>query len=212
MTDSTVRGARQRPAAAGSMVSTGPLAANLRRLRQRAGLSVVELSRRADIGRATLTQLEAGSGNPTLETLYALAGQLGVPLADLIAEAEPTAAPVLHRFADGAATRGQVVQAWLLHRRRLTADTIEIYSIVMHPGPVQRSAGHVVGTREHLQLHAGAESDVRVGPADQPITLRPGDYADYPADVPHVYQVDGQAAGRGAPPVTASLTIITPAG
>ncbi|MDN5726301.1 MAG: helix-turn-helix domain-containing protein, partial [Propionibacteriales bacterium] len=36
-------------------------------------MSTAELARRAGLARATLTQLEAGSGNPTLETLYGLA-------------------------------------------------------------------------------------------------------------------------------------------
>lgn len=189
---------------------TAPLAANLRRLRQRAGLSVVELARRSGLGRATLTQLEAGGGNPTLETLYALAAELGVPLADLIADADPGPATVLHRFADGPDTRGAVVQAWLLHRRRVGAGTVEIYSVLMHPGAEQVSAGHLPGTREHVQAHAGAAADVVVGPADAPITLRPGDYADYPADIPHRYQVLA-GTGDGARPVPASLTIVTPA-
>ncbi|PZS19824.1 MAG: hypothetical protein DLM57_03290 [Pseudonocardiales bacterium] len=46
-----------------------PLAANLRKLRLQCGLSTVELARHAAISRATLTQIEAGDGNPTLDTL-----------------------------------------------------------------------------------------------------------------------------------------------
>jgi transcriptional regulator with XRE-family HTH domain len=39
-------------------------------------MSVVELSRRAAMSRATLTQIEARGANPALETLYALANAL----------------------------------------------------------------------------------------------------------------------------------------
>ena len=45
---------------------------SLRRERARAALSLTELARRAGIAKSTLSQLENGSGNPSLETLWAL--------------------------------------------------------------------------------------------------------------------------------------------
>ncbi|HEX6618767.1 MAG TPA: helix-turn-helix transcriptional regulator, partial [Solirubrobacteraceae bacterium] len=76
------------------------LAANLRRLRAERGLSTVALARDSGVARATLAQIEAGRGNPTLETLYALANTLQVALADVIAP--PIAADVeVVRAADG---------------------------------------------------------------------------------------------------------------
>src|SRR4051812_41709202 len=52
----------------------------LRRLREERGLSLSALARAAGLGKATLSGLEHGTRNPTLETLYAVAGALGVPL------------------------------------------------------------------------------------------------------------------------------------
>ncbi|MGH3267186.1 MAG: helix-turn-helix domain-containing protein, partial [Trebonia sp.] len=57
---------------------------SLRRERAKTGLSLTELARRAGIAKSTLSQLESGSGNPSLETLWALANALGVPLSRLI--------------------------------------------------------------------------------------------------------------------------------
>jgi transcriptional regulator with XRE-family HTH domain len=57
---------------------------SLRRERARAGLSLTELARQAGIAKSTLSQLESGSGNPSLETLWALGTALGVPLSRLI--------------------------------------------------------------------------------------------------------------------------------
>ena len=51
----------------------GLLSAAIRRERERVNLSVTELAKRAGIAKSTLSQLEAGSGNPSLETLWALA-------------------------------------------------------------------------------------------------------------------------------------------
>jgi len=177
-----------------------PLATNLRRLRARAGLTVVELARRSGVGRATLTQLEAGGGNPTLETLYALANELEVPLADLIT-ASGDAPPHVVRSGDGPRVAGTAVEAWLLEQARDGGRSVEIYAFTLHGREVQRSAAHPAGTREHLHLHTGK---VRVGPEDTPVELGPGDYADFAADVPHVYQ------RLGTGPVAATLVITAP--
>ena len=47
------------------------IAKGLTRERQRAGLSL-EVARRAGVAKSTLSQLEAGQGNPSIETLWAL--------------------------------------------------------------------------------------------------------------------------------------------
>ena len=57
---------------------------SLRRERARAALSLTELAKRAGIAKSTLSQLESGTGNPSLETLWALGTALGVPLSRLI--------------------------------------------------------------------------------------------------------------------------------
>ena len=58
-------------------------------LRRERGLSLSELAGRAGIGKATLSGVEAGTRNPTLETLYAITGELGLQLAAVLAEPEP---------------------------------------------------------------------------------------------------------------------------
>src|SRR3954451_1866845 len=60
------------------------LAAHLRRLRVAAHPSLSELARATGVGKATLSAIENGRGNPTVETLAALADALGVPVVDLL--------------------------------------------------------------------------------------------------------------------------------
>ncbi|MFJ8604429.1 helix-turn-helix domain-containing protein [Streptomyces shenzhenensis] len=62
---------------------TAQVGGKIRRARLAWGLSLNELSRLASVAKATLAQLERGQGNPTLETLTALATHLGVPLTEL---------------------------------------------------------------------------------------------------------------------------------
>ncbi len=65
------------------------IAAALRRERVRAGLSLSELAKRAGIAKSTLSQLEAAGGNPSMETLWALAVALGVPFSALVEPPAP---------------------------------------------------------------------------------------------------------------------------
>ena len=55
----------------------------LRELREARGLTLSELARVAGVGKATLSGLENGTRDPRLETLYAIAAALGVPMSAL---------------------------------------------------------------------------------------------------------------------------------
>ena len=57
----------------------------LRAARRERGLSVGALADAAGVGKGSLSEIENGTRNPTLGTLYSLAGALGVPLAILLA-------------------------------------------------------------------------------------------------------------------------------
>src|SRR6478609_11540262 len=65
------------------------IASALRRERERVGLSLSELAKRAGIAKSTLSQLEAGTGNPSVETLWALGVALDVPFARLVDPPRP---------------------------------------------------------------------------------------------------------------------------
>ena len=56
------------------------IAAALRRERERVGISIAELARRAGVAKSTLSQLEAGTGNPSIETLWSLGRRAGRPV------------------------------------------------------------------------------------------------------------------------------------
>jgi transcriptional regulator with XRE-family HTH domain len=55
----------------------------IRRLRERKGVSLRELARRAGVGAATLSRIESGEANPRLSTLLLLAEVLGVFVGEL---------------------------------------------------------------------------------------------------------------------------------
>src|SRR5882762_10068596 len=65
------------------------IAASLRRERRRTGLSLTEVARRAGIAKSTLSQLESGTGNPSLETLWALSVALEIQISQLLDPRQP---------------------------------------------------------------------------------------------------------------------------
>ncbi|WOF24434.1 XRE family transcriptional regulator [Microbacterium betulae] len=160
------------------------IARTLRRERETAGMSVSELARRAGISKATVSQLEGGSGNPSVETLWALGDALGVPFAVLVDQR--AAPPHLVRASGipGVPSESAPYVATLLaasppHARR------DIYLIQAEPGRPRDSEPHLRGTTEHVVLISG---EALVGPADAPVRLTPGDYLSYPGDEAHVFE------------------------
>jgi transcriptional regulator with XRE-family HTH domain len=160
------------------------IAAALRRERGRLGLSLTELARRAGIAKSTLSQLESGNGNPSVETLWALSNALLIPFSALI---EPPASDVrVIRADEGAVTRSEHTSytAKLLACSPVGART-DIYQVRMTKGSPKSSRPHMPGTSEHVVIGSGR---ALIGPAEAPVELGPGDYIRYPGDVPHYFE------------------------
>jgi transcriptional regulator with XRE-family HTH domain len=161
------------------------LAANLRALRDQGGLSLSELARRSGIAKGTLSQLESGTGNPTIETVFSLSNALGVPVSSLLTERlEPDV--VLVRSDELEVLSSNAVDLRMLRRMDVTDTVFELFDQRVRPGEVQHSAGHP--GREHVVVTSGR---LRVGPPDSPFELGPGDYVCFPAQGPHSYETIG---------------------
>ncbi|WP_371572681.1 helix-turn-helix domain-containing protein [Streptomyces sp. NBC_01314] len=161
------------------------VARNVRLLREQRGLSLARLAREAGLAKQTLSKLEQGTGNPTVDTLFSIATALGVPVTRLVAEREQVM--TVQRGAD---------VVWKAHEGFETRALDHVYgsgvieNYLVRVGPDRDGTGkptepHPVGTLEHLYVISGR---VRVGPADSPVELATGDFVRYPGDRPHVYQ------------------------
>ncbi len=157
------------------------LAANLRRARTQRGLSLSELSRRSKIGKATLSQLESGTGNPTIETVFSLSRVLEVPISDLL-DTRPAGELTVVRAAETEVLSGEGVDLRPLQRIESGDAVIEVFDQRVRAGRRQESLGHV-GT-EHTIVQAG-RLGVRV--KDDEVELGPGDYVRFDASRPHSY-------------------------
>ena len=77
------------------------LGRSIRAHRETARLSLGTLAAKSGVSKANLSTIEAGAGNPSLETLWRLAGALGLSLGVLLGEAEPPRTRLL-RAGEGA--------------------------------------------------------------------------------------------------------------
>ncbi|OLF19602.1 helix-turn-helix domain-containing protein [Actinophytocola xanthii] len=160
------------------------IAHSLRRERERVGLSLSELAKRAGIAKSTLSQLESASGNPSVETLWALSVALDVPFSRLVEPARPRVQII--RAGDGptvASERAHWV-ATLLASCPPSARR-DLYLISAEPGRAKQSEPHMPGVIEHVVVCSGR---ARVGLTEEPVEVGPGDYVAYPGDVEHVFE------------------------
>jgi transcriptional regulator with XRE-family HTH domain len=160
------------------------VATSLRRERHRTGQSLTEVARRAGIAKSTLSQLESGTGNPSLETLWAICVALDVPFSRLFDPPRPRTQVI--RAADGptVAAAQADYQATLLAAGPPGVRR-DVYRIAAEPGHARASQPHSPGVVEHVVISAGR---ALVGAAGEVAELGPGDYICYPGDVPHVFE------------------------
>jgi len=180
--------ANTEPSAQAPAVKSGAplevIASSLRRERHRAGLSLTEVARRAGIAKSTLSQLESGTGNPSIETLWAICVALDAPFSRLL---DPPRPPIQVIRADEGPTVAAAeadYQATLLAACPPGARR-DIYRIRAEPGHARASEPHMPGVVEHVVIGAGR---ALVGVTGEPAELGPGDYIRYPGDEPHVFQ------------------------
>lgn len=159
------------------------LARSVRVQRLARGFSLGELARRSGLSKTSLSNLEAGASNPSLETLWRLAGALSLPLGELLGEDEPP--PTLFIPAgEGAA----LVSESGFHGRMLQAEgrmhRTEVLEATLFEGCDYRARGHAPGTEE---LVFCTEGSLEVGPVGDERVLGVGDSLRFPADAAHRY-------------------------
>ncbi|WP_344425024.1 XRE family transcriptional regulator [Pseudonocardia ailaonensis] len=149
----------------------------IRALREERGMSLSALARAAGVGKATLSGLEAGTRNPTLDTLHSVAAALGVALTALV-EGRP------------ARIVGRAVRIDLLRAFDDGPATYELYRMQIPAGASQVSPAHHPGVTEHATVFAGC---LRAGPVEAPGRAEAGGFLEWAADVPHGYAAEGTA-------------------
>jgi len=148
------------------------LAANLRRLRIARRLSLSELARATGMSKATLSSVESGRSNPTIDTLAGLADALRVTLGELLEEPPLDEVRIVRRGRQAVLDRSD-------------GDGIELSERTWGPRQLEDPDPQPAGARAGVYV---LEGKLITGPAERVTELSPGDYASFPVDVPHVFE------------------------
>ncbi|MGY4967170.1 helix-turn-helix domain-containing protein [Streptomyces albidocamelliae] len=179
------------------------VAHNVRAARLRAGLSLEELSRRAQVSKGALVGLEKAQGNPNLATLVRLADTLGISVSALMQGTTEARVRVV--------TEDAVAPLWTGERgseARLMLTTsgpapVEVWRWRLAPGEEYPSHPHQAGVVETVSVTAGRMTLVVDG-TEHPLAA--GQTATFDGDAPHTYR------GEGTEPCRLIMTVHLPPG
>lgn len=168
------------------MDSNGLIARNVQRFRNERQMSMGDLAKRANLSKQTLSKIEQGVGNPTVETIDAIAEALDVPLRRLVTEWGTRVFVVragegVWNDRNGAGTTKVLDQIYGSGYVRTSIMRLHAMSTA-DPDELVRSADSA-GTLVHTYVISGR---IRVGPANELIDLDAGDFVQFPSDVPWV--------------------------
>jgi transcriptional regulator with XRE-family HTH domain len=150
------------------------------------------LAEQAGVAKSTVSLIERGQGNPSIDTVWALASALGVPFASLFHDESPAGDVTVVREDDGSVvaidqagleTDGLVIRHMLT---RTGGSLIEIYTLVLDEGAVRHAEAHVNGLFEHITVSAGT---VEISTDSFSETVSQGDLISFRADRSHTYRV-----------------------
>ncbi len=156
------------------------------------GLTLSALAEQAGVAKSTVSLIERGQGNPSIDTVWSLARALGVPFASLFHDEAPSDDVSVVREGDAPvvavekASRdgdGYVMRHLLT---RTGGDLIEIYTSVLDDGTVRDTTAHVSGLFQHVAVATGT---VEVSGESFSEIISQGDLISFRADRPHSYRV-----------------------
>lgn len=154
------------------------LGPRLRTARQERGWTLEELATRADMSSSTLSRLESGKRQASLELLLPLTKQLGIRIDDLLEPSHPD--PRVHRRA---IRRNGITIAPLTREE----SDVRAFKITYHPGDRDPT----------LQVHEGHEwlyvlsGRLRLTLGEREHVLERGEAAEFDTTTPHLMRAEG---------------------
>lgn len=162
---------------------------NVRRFRAERNLTLGELARRASLSKQTLSKIEQGEGNPTVGTLEAIGGALGLSYRGLLTEWGTKT--LVSRAMDAAWVRTPVGEERNLDRIYGSGYVRTQVVTVEQTQRVKLVPAQTPGTLHQLYV---IEGRLEAGPENEMLVLSMGDFARFPGDVDHGYRSLGGRA------------------
>lgn len=167
----------------GGMGDNQLVARNMRRYRVERAMSLGELARRSGLSKQTLSKIEQGTGNPTVETLTLLGAALDIPARRLLTE---WGTPVYVQRHDDGEWNAEADRSERMLDETYGSGYVRtlILRLERHGGESAVIAPHQPGTLHHLYVITGR---LRAGPVSDPAELAAGDFVRFPGDIEHRY-------------------------
>ncbi|PRB68049.1 helix-turn-helix domain-containing protein [Arthrobacter sp. MYb213] len=164
------------------------IAINIRRFRRERGLSLGELAKRTGTSKQTLSRIEAGVGNPTIETLEAICLGLGTSVPAMLSDYGSNIR--LQRAAEALVRE---------HRVGFIRDLDRIYGTGFVETSIIRVSvqketvfkAHARGTLHQTYVISG---EVVINGEFDRVQLSAGDSFRFPGDITHGYRANGSEA------------------
>ncbi|WNM32230.1 XRE family transcriptional regulator [Streptomyces sp. Li-HN-5-11] len=164
------------------------VAYNVRAARVRAGLSLEELGRRAQVSKGALVALEKAQGNPNLATLVRLADTLGISVSALMQGSHEGRVRVVTADAVTPLWTGELGSEARLMLTTSGPAPVEVWRWRLEPGEEYPSHPHQAGVVETVSVTAGRMVLVVDGTEH---TLEAGQTATFDGDTAHTYRGSG---------------------
>ncbi|WP_066939181.1 helix-turn-helix domain-containing protein [Microtetraspora fusca] len=177
------------------------VASNVKEARQRAGLSVEQLSTRAQVSKGALVSLENAQGNPNLATLVRLADALGMSVSALTEGAQRRDIQIVEAADAEPLWTGELGGEARLMLTTSGPAPVEVWRWRLHPGEAYPSHPHPAGIVETVSVTRGCLTLVLDGTEHE---VPAGATATFDGDVPHTYR------GGGTEPCELLMTVHLP--
>lgn len=160
------------------------VAKNIKKIRLEKGLSQDELARLSGISKSMLVQIERGTGNPSLSTLWKIVNGMQIPFNELLVQPENSYEIVRLSDLDPILGNGGGIKNYAIfpdnENRRFS-----IYYMEVEPGCSWQSEPHLRGTVEFITVFSGVLEIKKDGHCFQ---IAKGESTRFKADLVHSYR------------------------
>ncbi|HUM84181.1 MAG TPA: XRE family transcriptional regulator [Lachnospiraceae bacterium] len=157
------------------------IGANLKWLREKKKLSLGQLSELSGISKVMLSQIEKGTGNPTINTIWKIANGLQVSYSSLLEQHEQTVEIIKKKDIAVQDDEGYRIYCYY---PTTPNRTFEMYQIEMEPGCCHESIGHSEISQEYIMVADGA---LTMDISGSEYELRKDDAIVFDASGKHIY-------------------------
>ena len=168
------------------------LADNLLALRLKKGMSQAQLAGEAEIPRSTLTNIESGSGNPSLQNLVKISAALQVGIEELLSRPRSECDLIVAKDVPLEKRSQGRVRVYKLVPDKIKG--LDVDRIEIEAGATMAGHPHLPGAKEYFSVLQG---EVTVAVAGEKYVVAKGDVLAFPGDQPHSYRNSASSLAIG---------------